>query len=272
MLKLYGGPFIEALHRMSGMSQMLTLHNQAKPLKLTRDDFLAFKSQAMLIHKTCTELGLPISGSSAKRLTQVLDRVVVPPAGNPGTTVIVSIQVPEHMLIHGFAAEISNRLRDELEGRLLLVISPQHAPLFEQPNPLFGAEVEAAFPEASEDISEAGKCLALGRGTAAVFHLGRAMETAARIVAAKLEATVTDEHGRGLGWGVIAENMKPKIDALPRGSDEQIKWYRVQAYLQVVNRAWRVPTAHPKHTYTPEEAKAVFDAAKSFMRELAPFA
>ena len=44
--------------------------------------------------------------------------------------------------------------------------------------PLFGAAVEAKFPEMSEDISEAGKCLALNRATASVFHLMRIMEIA----------------------------------------------------------------------------------------------
>jgi hypothetical protein len=40
--------------------------------------------------------------------------------------------------------------------------------------------------------------------------------------------------------------------------------------LVAVNRAWRVPTNHPKETYTPDQAQEVFDATRTFMRELAP--
>jgi hypothetical protein len=89
------------------------------------------------------------------------------------------------------------------------------------------------------------------------------------VVADKIGAAVTDVHGRGLAWGVIAANMKARIDQMPRGSDEQAKWYRTQALLEVVNRAWGVPTAHPKKTYIPEEARRVFEATKAFMQELA---
>ena len=110
------------------------------------------------------------------------------------------------------------------------------------------------------------------RNTASVFHVMRALEVAVQVVAAKLGATTVDEHDKVLPWGVIASNMKAKIDSLPKGSDEQIKWYRVQSYLVVLNRAWRAPTAHPKQTYTPEEARNVLDAAKAFMQELSAFA
>ena len=43
-------------------------------------------------------------------------------------------------------------------------------------------EVNDKFPSAAFDIDEAGKCLAIGRSTAAVFHLMRALETAIRAV------------------------------------------------------------------------------------------
>ena len=92
------------------------------------------------------------------------------------------------------------------------------------------------------------------------------------MVADTIGAAVTDADGRGLGWGVIAKNMKDKIDQMPKGSEQQIDWYRVQSHLEVVNRAWRVPTAHPKHTYTEEEAAAVFSSARSFMRDLSALA
>jgi hypothetical protein len=132
----------------------------------------------------------------------------------------------------------------------------------------FGEEGFDAFSFAREDIEEAGKCLAFQRSTAAVFHLMRALESAAQVIANKLGAGVTDANGKGLPWGLIAQNMKPKIDVIANGN-EKIKWYRVQQDLVAVNRAWRVPTNHPKETYTVDQAREVFDATRAFMKELA---
>jgi len=154
--------------------------------------------------------------------------------------------------------------------KVAFTVSSRHAELLNSNSPLYGQEVFNKFGTAREDIEEAGKCLALDRATAAVFHLMRALESAAQAIANSIGATVTDAHGRGLPWGVIADNMKPKIDAMMRGSSEQVKWYRVQQDLVTVNRAWRVPTNHPKETYTTQQAQEVFDATGAFMRELAP--
>jgi hypothetical protein len=158
---------------------------------------------------------------------------------------------------------------DDLATEIVLAVDSSYVRFYEDPM-CFGKEVFDSFPTANEDIEEAGKCLALGRATASVFHVMRALEIAAQVVASKIGATVTDGAGRGLPWGVIASNMKPLIDAMPKGSEEQIKWYRVQQNLEAVNRAWRVPTNHPKQTYTMEQANEIFEASKSFMRELAP--
>jgi hypothetical protein len=179
-------------------------------------------------------------------------------------------------LVHGnlfrHLSDIVSRTRDDCAGSIYFQIESENAPLLEIQRPHFGLTVERAFPLAIEDISEAAACFALERFTACVFHLMRALEVAARVVADKLGATVLDEHGRGLPWGVIASNMKPIIDKMPKGSDNQVQWYRIQAHLEVVNRAWRVPTVHPKQTYTPEEARRVFEATRAFMQDLAAFA
>ena len=167
--------------------------------------------------------------------------------------------------------EIVSRLRDDCSGRIYFQIAPENARLLEMDADHFGPEVGKAFGDAVEDIAEAASCLALERPTACVFHLMRALEVAATLVADKIGAAVSDEHGRGLAWGVIAANMKAKIDKMPKGSDEQTRWYRAQSLLETVNRAWRTPTAHPKKTYTPAEARRVFEATGAFMQGVGPF-
>lgn len=167
---------------------------------------------------------------------------------------------------------LGSSLHYGLSGQICILLGTSEASLFSPTEEPFGDEVALKFGDACDDIYEACKCLALGRGTAAVFHLMRVLEAAMTIVAAKLGAPIVDANGKGLPWGVIAQNMKAIIDRMTPGSDEQIRWYRVQHDLVVVNRAWRVPTAHPKQVYTPEEARGVFDAVKTFMKELVDFA
>lgn len=167
--------------------------------------------------------------------------------------------------------DLASRIRDDCHARLYFQIGAEGAELLRTEVSHFGPDVEKAFGSAAEDIAEAAGCLALGRYTASVFHVMRALEKAAAVVAQKIGAAITDQHGIGLGWGVIANNMKVKIDKMPKG-DEQTKWYRAQSFLETVNRAWRVPTAHPKQTYTGDEARRVFEATKAFMQELAPLA
>jgi hypothetical protein len=177
-----------------------------------------------------------------------------------------------HHRLNEACRQIASRLEDELSGVRLYVLHEDANDLFRDGQDMFGSDVPLTFPSALYDIDEACKCLALERPTATVFHLMRALEVAASMIATKLGATVVDEYGRGLSWGVIATNIKHKVDKLQKGSPEQNKWYKVHAYLETVNRAWRVPTAHPKQTYTVDEAQAVLDATKAFMRELAPLA
>src|SRR5207245_7948003 len=85
--------------------------------------------------------------------------------------------------------ELSERIRDDLQARLFLWIPPERSRFYSQKK-LFGKLVADKFPQASEDIEEAGKCLALGRGTATVFHLMRVMEGAVEEMARLLTVAI----------------------------------------------------------------------------------
>lgn len=179
---------------------------------------------------------------------------------------------PDPKLTEELGARIkyfNKALVDSLSSRKLLALTSAERLLIESDVGPFGDKVSVAFPQTTEDLAEATKCMAFHRYTAVVFHLMRALEAAAQIVADKIGVTIRDQSGKGLPWGVIADNMRPVIDRMPKGSEEQARWYRVQESLVVVNRAWRVPTAHPKQTYTEEEANNVFNATRGFMQELA---
>jgi HEPN domain-containing protein len=159
---------------------------------------------------------------------------------------------------------ISDTLRRELTAEHIFVLSATKATYYKPETPLFGTAVEDAFPLSKEDIEEAGKCLALGRSTAAVFHLSRAMEAAVQALSQKLGMTNLNRE-----WGKLLSEMKGKIEVLPAG-DLKNRWSENHSLLYHVKQAWRNDVMHPKATYTDEQALEVFQAMRSFMRNLVP--
>lgn len=160
--------------------------------------------------------------------------------------------------------EILYRAYDELQTRCFVVIPFEYLEHYKQSGPVFGANVHDAFPLAAEDLSEAGRCLALGRYTASVFHLMRAMECAVQTLSIKLGITNVDRE-----WGKLLSDITQKIEAFPKG-DLRDQWSEVRTNLYHVKQAWRNNTMHPKQTYTESEAKAIFDAVRVFMNDLVP--
>ena len=82
--------------------------------------------------------------------------------------------------------ELANRFQDDLLPKSLFVLKREDQDLFDNGVSLIGESVAAAFPSTIPDIEEAGKCLALDRPTAAVFHLMRALEVPLKLLAEKL--------------------------------------------------------------------------------------
>ncbi len=231
-----------------------------------KDDYERVRDAIDLICTNGPQLGLTMTLQTAGELKRMW--------ASYGTWDQTSFILTDRTEIQRLAVEMKSTCEfafRELSGQKAVLLSPSDVRMISNETLLFGEEVFDAFSFAREDIEEAGKCLAFQRSTAAVFHLMRALESATQVIARKLGASISDASGKGLPWGVIAENMRPKIDAMTKGSDEQIKWYRVQQDLVTVNRAWRVPTSHPKETYTPDQAREVFEATKAFMKELAGF-
>ena len=262
MHKLRSYHFFKAYEHACVTHQSFTFAKGGTTIRLPAGDVAEMVGRFSTWAEECTALGLTGAAASINRAVAILKECPV------GAGDVVEINTSAAMRIQTALSQATSRIPDDLSTQVLLALDPRRSHLFEDTRP-FGDEVFQAFPSARADIEDAAKCLALERATACVFHIMRALESAAGRIATKIGATVQDQHGKGLPWGIIADNMKPKIDAMTKGSDEQIRWYRVQQDLVVINRAWRVPTSHPKESYSPDEAQEIFDATKAFMRELA---
>lgn len=159
---------------------------------------------------------------------------------------------------------VRRNLSSQVNSKAIAIFgSPTARFLVEDESPL-PENIADRFPGASEEVSEAAKCLALGRCTASVFHLMRALEIAVAQAAGHLDPDLSLEKE----WGKLLSDIGRKIEALPKG-DLRNNWSENHSLLYHVKQAWRNTTMHPKKTYTVEEATSIFEATRSYMIHLA---
>jgi hypothetical protein len=134
----------------------------------------------------------------------------------------------------------------------------------------FGDAVFERFPSATDDIRNAGQCIALGQGTAAVFHLMLVLELGLAALAKGMDIPYAPSWESYLKQ--ITARMAVEHKKKPRGWKKDEAFYRdVAGDLQLIKVAWRNPTMHiiRGRSYTVPEAENVYKAADALMRRLA---
>jgi hypothetical protein len=159
--------------------------------------------------------------------------------------------------------EIENSIRREMQTTKFFYMPHEQAKLYVQ-NQLFGTKVNAKFPSIQYDMVEAGNCLAMGRGTACVFHLMRIMEVGTQKFGRRLGVTFPADKN----WQKILDESNKAIKALPKGP-KTVALSQIAAHLYAVKLAWRNQVMHPHDKYTLDEAKELIGHVKSFMTALA---
>ena len=212
---------------------------------------------------------------NVKMLINLLEMLDAPVSIKHARTILMYSSAPKSQcdppafveLVSRSLEELRERIKDELDDRTFHYLQPRHAKLFLAGQDAFGDEVVAAFPRASTDMAEAVACMVWGRHTACVFHLMRVMEISLYEVGEKLGVTIVSKNGEFREWGAITRQMDDAIKNVAN-KDEKRRWSEVRALLDHVRHCWRNATMHPRRTYTHEEALAVFDAVKSYLRSV----
>jgi hypothetical protein len=164
--------------------------------------------------------------------------------------------------------ELRLRIFDQLDSRLFYFVNPSLSRYYTEGS-LFGPEVDDAFPSAAPEIAEAGKCRALGRHSATVFHLMRALEVGIRCLGK--EFGVPTENA---SWGNILDSIGKKVramDSVSHGSDwkEAQQFYsEAVAHFYVLKDAWRNYAMHLHERYDEERATEIYNSVRAFMRGL----
>lgn len=159
--------------------------------------------------------------------------------------------------------EIRRRAYDELRNRKFLYMESAKTQLYEAEYPL-GKEVETRLPEASADISEAAKCLALDRYTAAVFHFSRVLEHALNVFYKHVVGNAPMPNDT---WGQKLKPIPDKIKAMPKSTESEKATQRsrfvVYEAFDSIKEAWRNPSVHDLgKVYTDTDAKELMARTK----------
>jgi hypothetical protein len=163
----------------------------------------------------------------------------------------------------------------ELQNHAFFFVPADHAKYFPKIDDpfLFGKSVAKAFPDASYDIAESGKCLALARHTACIFHLMRILEIGLKVLGNKFEVSL--EH---TNWAPAIDQIEskirdmhkdPKWKSLPDCKDQQEFYAQAASHFAIFKDAWRNYTMHMRGKYTEDEAILLFENTKAFMQKLA---
>jgi HEPN domain-containing protein len=226
-----------------------------------RRQYVELVETAQAARKNAIDLDLPASLAACDRILEILARA------KHDKPDLAYLDQMDTGLLGTACGSLATAFRDETMGRFALVLPLSAWKLYEQQDPLFGDEVFINFHSANEDIAEAGMCLALGRATACVMHLNRAMEVALKALANTVGV------GQQNDWGAyireIERELRARLAAVGRRTPDEQFYSEAVAEFDHVRRAWRNPTMHPEKSYSTERAEEIFAAVRSFMRHLA---
>ncbi len=162
----------------------------------------------------------------------------------------------------------------ELQAKYFAFISPAVSEYFEQEK-LFGDEVHTRFPEARQDIKDAGNCLAASLPTASVFHSMRAAEYGLRRLAKRLRVRLTHSGKRQpiefADWNQVIQAIRAKISkahTLPRGQKKQATLEALSKAMErceCMKEIWRNPVSHTRTTYKESQAVDALNDVQDFM-------
>ena len=161
------------------------------------------------------------------------------------------------------------RLHDALKKVTFIAVSEEERKLIQPDSPIFGTDVDSAFPSAAVDIAEAAKALTLTLFTASVFHCMRASEVALRCLATALGVSHQNHN-----WGTIIQDIERAIRSMNTATHGQ-NWRELRQFysetathFHMLKDAWRNYVMHSHVTYTGQQAVDIFNATRALMQHV----
>lgn len=161
--------------------------------------------------------------------------------------------------------EVQLRMNDELEACTLFLLTHEEANFYSDHH--FPISVVDYFQESIFDMEEAGKCRAVERPTACVFHLMRVTEHGIQAVAKLIGITDPRPNWEPIILKIDSELKQPYEKRQFKGSGDLLA--SISTHFHTVKIAWRNRVMHIEKKYTGEEAREIYAATVGLMRYLA---
>lgn len=231
-----------------------------KALIVDPAQIMALVDGATVMRAAAEKLGMIACAAAARDLGDCFRRLPLP---TPNGLLLDEDRLDD---LIGCLEYLLRTFRDEIDARPLFVMTSSAANLYDQAQPLFGVSVDDAFPSSAEDVAEAGRCMAVGRWTAAVMHLMRSLETPLSCLAIEAGVAV------GANWNKSLNEIEAKLRAIgARDHGKAAEQWAAEAASQfrAIKNAWRNHAMHGRSFYDEERATEIFDAVRALMRQLA---
>jgi len=163
---------------------------------------------------------------------------------------------------------MATTIEDELSTHEFFMMDSSEAKAWGRKN-LYGDVVSDAFPSTDCELEEETKCYAVGRFTAAVFHLMRVADIGLCAFARSIHADPANK-----SWETVLKRMQDKLDensaAKPPDWKSTEQYYSdLMAHFRSIKNAWRNYTMHGSERYSKDKAEEVFVNVRALMRGLA---
>jgi hypothetical protein len=136
---------------------------------------------------------------------------------------------------------------------------------------VFKTAVTTKYPMVTFDIDEAGKCFALGRHDACVFHVMRILQLGINSLAKSLG--IAFEYAN---WDRVLNDIEAAIKRIERGDTKTPDWRHDQTFYSEAalqfrhfKDAWRNHAIHARVNYNQEKAEQILRHVAEFMEHLA---
>lgn len=274
MHRLKSNKLIDGLQLLAKLSQQLQMHSERPGfagLPYPENGYEIMRAHIADMRDEALEIDLDVTAANLDKALVVLDR-------GSGSGIHLPPHDARNFLRHMEMAQTA--LRDQFSNRTTLVLPVFRAKLFEPDEPLFGAEVDAKFrTRGRREISEAGKCLALERPTACVFHLMRTVELGLEAVRISL-GLPRPAKGQHKAWGAALNSIRQELQGRDNltyvrqwASLSDKKFFEeVYMMLNAIKDGCRDDTMHIESNYDldgPQGAEHLFGLTKGFMQKLA---
>jgi len=265
MLRLPAGNLIASASALGASCKHLQLgrtetRRTGDALVLDHDQLKVIFEAATLLRAAADQMDMVACAAAARDLGDCFQRLPLPTARGlalAGRSLDDLIAGLEYLL---------RTFRDEIDARPLFAMPPGSVTFYDQPEPLFGQKVDDSFPLSAEDIAEAGRCFALGRWTAAVMHLMRALESPLSLLAAQVGIA------GAVNWNKSLNEIESKLRTISKrehGEAEEQWAAEAASHFRVIKNAWRNHVMHGRVFYDEERATEVLEAVRALMRSLA---